>query len=129
MTGLERLKSLSKDSKNPSLLKVIDYLETRKDMYEKYLNEEKTPDQMWQYIREKAMELQVDNCAFLDDKVVYAWAISYFLFSNEYLGIRKNNTKIETTKKAKNNVTKIEDAKAKKETKSSDQISLFGGDT
>lgn len=129
MTGIERLRTLSENSKIPGLLKVIDYLETRKDMYDKYLNEEKTPDQMWEYIRKKASKLQVDNCAFLDDKIVYGLAITYFLFSNEHLGIKKNNTKIENTKKTKNNIIKIEDARPKKETITSNQISLFGGAT
>lgn len=129
MTGIERLKNLSKDSKNTSLLKVIDYLETRKDMYEKYLNEEKTPSQMWQYIREKAEKLKIDNCASLDDKVVYGLAITYFLFSNEYLGITQNNTKIKNNKQPKSNVIKLEDIKTKKETITSNQISLFGGAT
>lgn len=100
MTGIERLKELSKDIKNPSLLKVVEYLETRKDMYDKYLNEEKTPNQMWQYIRDKADKLKEDNCAFLDDKVVYAFAITYFLFSNEYLGIKEQQAK-EKIKKSK----------------------------
>ena len=57
MTGIERLRILSEGTKNPALIKVIDYLETRKDMYERYLNEDKTPDQMWQYITKKAKEI------------------------------------------------------------------------
>ena len=46
MTGIERLRILSEGTQNQGLLKVLDYLETRKDMDERFLNEEKTPDQM-----------------------------------------------------------------------------------
>lgn len=125
MTGIERLKNLSENSKIPGLLKVIDYLATRKDMYEKYLNEEKTPDQLWQYIRNKAKTLQEDDCVFLDDKIVYAWAISYFLFSNEHLGIKKQQEKEQKPKKqASKKIVNIETIKEKEKSNTS-QISLF----
>lgn len=99
MTGIERLRILSEGTKNQALIKVIDYLETRKDMYEKYLNEEKTPEQMWQYITKKAKEQSINNCAVIDDRVVYVWAISYFLATNESLNLNTTDTSREASKK------------------------------
>ena len=99
MTGIERLRILSEGTKNQALIKVIDYLETRKDMYEKYLNEEKTPEQMWQYITKKAKEQSINNCAVIDDRVVYVWAISYFLATNESLNLNTTDTSKEASKK------------------------------
>lgn len=136
MTGIERLRILSTGTNNQALLKVIDYLETRKDLYDKFLNEEKNPDQMWKYITKKAKELSINNCAVVDDRIVYAWAISYFLASNESLDLSSNITKSETKPKTeekkskstkaneektspKNNVIDIQTAKA------SEQITMF----
>jgi len=145
MTGIERLRILSEGTKNQALIKVIDYLETRKDMYERYLNEEKTPEQMWQYITKKAKEQSINNCAVIDDRVVYVWAISYFLATNEALSLTtadtskskeepkkdlKKETKKTKTKKAEeqsseqetpNNVIDIQTAKV------SNQITMFEG--
>ena len=141
MTGIERLRILSEGTKNQALVKVIDYLETRKDMYERYLNEEKTPEQMWQYITKKAKEQSINNCAVIDDRVVYVWAISYFLATNESLNLNttdtskskeepKKETKKTKTKKAEeqpveqetpNNVIDIQTAKV------SNQITMFEG--
>lgn len=145
MTGIERLRILSEGTKNQALIKVIDYLETRKDMYERYLNEEKTPEQMWQYITKKAKEQSINNCAVIDDRVVYVWAISYFLATNEALSLTttdtskskeepkkesKKETKKTKTKKSEeqpveqetpNNVIDIQTAKV------SNQITMFEG--
>ena len=41
MNGIERIKELAKGQKDTALLKVIDYLISRTDMNDKYLNEEK----------------------------------------------------------------------------------------
>lgn len=135
MTGIERLRTLSEGSKNTGLLKVIDYLETRKDMYAKYLNEEKTPDQMWQYITNKAKKQAINGCAVIDDKIVYAWAISYFLATNEALGLsNSNNTKKAQEKDTKSNSQKEKSQKTKtniidiQNVKSSNQISMFQED-
>lgn len=137
MTGIERLRILSEGTQNQGLLKVLDYLETRKDMYEKFLNEEKTPDQMWKYITQKAKKLSINNCAVVDDRIVYAWAISYFLASNEALNLSsdkiskpeckpKNEEKKSKPKKSseekelqKNNVIDIQTAKT------STQMTMF----
>ena len=132
MTGIERLKILSHESKIKGLLKVIAYLETRPDMDEKYLNEEKTPEQMWEYIKKKAKEQAINGCAAIDDDVVYVWAISYFLATNEALGLNKTNsstpstTKSKTKKEDKNTDNKEEQKEGKEQdNKNQSQISIF----
>ena len=42
MLGIERIKILGSEVKDKALLKVIEYLVSREDMNEKYLNEEKS---------------------------------------------------------------------------------------
>ena len=139
MTGIERLRILSEGTKNQALIKVIDYLETRKDMYERYLNEEKTPEQMWQYITKKAKEQSINNCAVIDDRVVYVWAISYFLATNESLNLNTTDTSKEASKKEakKTKTKKFEKQPLEQETpnnvidiqtaKVSNQITMFEG--
>lgn len=145
MTGIERLRILSEGTKNQALIKVIDYLETRKDMYERYLNEEKTPAQMWQYITKKAKEQSINNCAVIDDRVVYVWAISYFLATNEALSLTTADTsksKEEAKKEAKKETKKTKTKKSEEQpveqetpnniidiqtAKVSNQITMFEG--
>ncbi len=145
MNGIERLRILSEGTNNQPLLKVLDYLETRKDMYERYLNEEKTPEQMWTYITKKAKEQSINNCAVIDDRVVYVWAISYFLASNESLQLNeksiskpKEETKKETkktkSKKSEEQPTEQEKQEGQannvidiKTAKVSNQITMFEG--
>lgn len=145
MTGIERLRILSEGTKNQALIKVIDYLETRKDMYERYLNEEKTPEQMWQYITKKAKEQSINNCAVIDDRVVYVWAISYFLATNEALSLTTADTsksKEEAKKEAKKETKKTKTKKSEEQpveqetsnnvidiqtAKVSNQITMFEG--
>lgn len=145
MTGIERLRILSEGTKNQALVKVIDYLETRKDMYERYLNEEKTPEQMWQYITKKAKEQSINNCAVIDDRVVYVWAISYFLATNEALSLTTADTsksKEEAKKEAKKETKKTKTKKSEEQpveqetpnnvidiqtAKVSNQITMFEG--
>ena len=145
MTGIERLRILSEGTINQALIKVIDYLETRKDMYERYLNEEKTPEQMWQYITKKAKEQSINNCAVIDDRVVYVWAISYFLATNEALSLTTADTsksKEEAKKEAKKETKKTKTKKSEEQpveqetpnnvidiqtAKVSNQITMFEG--
>lgn len=133
MTRIERLKTLVQGTNNPSLHKVISYLETRPDMDSYYLSEEKTPDQMWEFITKKARAQSVNNCAVIDDKIVYVWAISYFLATNEALGLNKKNTPTpsNSTPKEKTNAKKDETSAENKEIndtnkkQNQEQITLF----
>ena len=118
MTGIERLRLLSEGTTNQALIKVIDYLETRKDMYKKYLNKEKTPEQMWQYITKKAKEQSINNCSVIDGRVVYVWAISYFLVTNKSLNLITTDTsksKEEPKKEAKKETKKTKTKKSEKQ--------------
>lgn len=108
--GIERIKILASEIKDNATLKIINYLLTRKDMNEKYLNEEKSLKQMIDFIKSKAEKQAKNGMAIIDDKVVYGWAIHYWDESNEDLNIKKKEKtdKIENqqeTKKGENKGT------------------------
>lgn len=89
MEGLERIKVLSSEIEDKALLKIIEHLLSREDMNEKYLNEEKSIKQMVSYIKSEAYKQAKNNMAFVDDEVVFGWAIHYWDESNEKLGLVK----------------------------------------
>lgn len=114
MEGIKRLEILSKDIKDRSLLKVIEYLMSRIDMNEKYLNEEKSLSQMVNFIKaqvKKEAGNEVNSgMVMIEDDIVYGWAIHYWDESNKDLDIDKaideipkviKPIKIETPKKEK----------------------------
>lgn len=117
MDGIERIKILGKDIKDEALLEIVNYLISREDMSEKYLNEEKTLSDMIGFIRTKAKEKSVNNMAIVKDEEVFGWAIHYFDESNEDLGIKEE-------KERNNDVAKVTKS-YKKEWKSEGQLSLF----
>lgn len=92
MNGIERLKKLMEGQHDKPLNKVVDYLCTRDDMNEKYLNEEKNLKGMIDFIRGEARKQAEDGMAMIDDEVVYGWAVHYFDESNEKLGIGKSTS-------------------------------------
>lgn len=136
MTGFDRLKEQVKDQKDKALVQTVDYLLSREDMEQRYLNEEKNIEEMAKFIRNKARKYMKNGWNYITNEVVYAWAIMYFSLPNSFLKIEKKDTtknkeKAEASIKkvtAKNNIISLEDAKKnmdkKKET---EQISLFGG--
>lgn len=97
MEGIERIKKLSQATKDNSIKKVVEYLISRNDMDERYLNQDKDLDKMWKYIREKAKEKSVDGVACIEDEDVYNWAIHYWDESEEDLQ-KENKTAKKTTK-------------------------------
>ena len=135
MTGFDRLKEQVKDQKDKALVQTVDYLLSREDMEQRYLNEEKNIEEMAKFIRNKARKYMKNGWNYITNEVVYAWAIMYFSLPNSFLKIEKKDTtknkeKAEASIKkvtAKNNIVSLEDAKKnmnkKKET---EQISLFG---
>lgn len=136
MTGFERLKEQVKNQEDKALLQTIDYLLSREDMEQKYLNEEKTVEDMVKFIKDKARKYMKNGWNYITNEVVYAWAIMYFSLPNSFLKIEKkdtnnNKTKTKTSSKkenSKNNVVSIEKAKENLEKKKETaQISLFGG--
>lgn len=120
MQGLERLKDLIKGQNDRPLNKVVDYLLTRSDMNDKYLNEEKDLKGMISYIRSEAQNQAVNGVAMIEDEVVYGWAVHYFDESNEKLGM--NKPAIETKK---DNIEKVSVKESKKEQEEIGQLSLF----
>ena len=100
--GIERLKTmLAEFTDGYSLKAVVEYLFTRTDMDQNYLNEEKNLKDMEEHIREKAKNQAVNNVAVIGDKMVYSWAILYFTLSNDLLGIKKTPPKVEAAAKTK----------------------------
>ena len=98
MDGIERIKQLAADIKDEALLEIINYLISRKDMNEKYLNEEKSLKQMVNFIRSEAQKLAKDNMAMVKDDIVFGWAIHYFDETNEQLGLTGSKTSNEENK-------------------------------
>ena len=92
MDGIERIKQLAADIKDEALLEIINYLISRKDMNEKFLNEEKSLKQMVNFIRSEAQKLAKDNMAMVKDDIVFGWAIHYFDETNEQLGLTETKT-------------------------------------
>lgn len=128
MEGIERIKVLAADIKNKPLLKIIDYLLTRTDMNEKYLNEEKSLKQMVEFIRNSAKKQAQDGVAMIEDATVYNWAIHYWDESNEDLKLKTSNKKL-TEKVEEQPIAKIEKTIIKKKNKKDwvpeGQLSLF----
>lgn len=128
MEGLERLENEVLEMNNCNISAIFDYLKTRADLYEKFNNEEKSIHQMYEFIYEKAKKQKVDNVAMISDRVVYLWAVTYFLKSNDELGLKEKRVMPpapaevikENEKKIKKEETKPEEKKVK-----DNQITLF----
>ena len=90
LKGIERIKELAIQVKNPGIKKVAEYLINRDDMDDKYKNEDKDLDKMWVYITEQAKGIAENNIACVEDKDVYNWAIHYWDEKNEDLEKEKN---------------------------------------
>lgn len=133
MNGFERLKKQVKDQEDKALLQTIDYLLSRDDMELDYLNDEKTVEEMAQFIKNKAKKYMKNGWNYITNEVVYAWAIMYFSLPNSFLQIEKKDTsknKLKSNTSSKNNVVSLEKAKENiKKKKEMAQISLFGGVT
>ena len=137
MTGFDRLREQIKDQEDAALKQVVEYLISREDMEQKYLNEDKSIKQMCSFIREKSNVNSKNGWNFITNEVVFAWAIIYFSFPNTFLEINRpkvtkktiTNTSTETTN-TKNNVVSLEKAKKELENKKQvEQLTLFGGVT
>lgn len=130
MNGFDRLKEQVKDQNDQGLIQTVNYLLSRKDMESKYLNKEKSLDQMCNFIRSRGNKHCHDGWTYIPDNIVHSWAIMYYSLPNKLLKITSTPTK-KTEEKSKNNdnlekknnVISIEKAK-----KSIKQLSLFGGE-
>lgn len=133
MNGFEKLRKEIEGQQDVALLAVVDYLLSRDDMEQKYLNEEKSIKGMVDFIKIKARKNMKNGWNFITNEVVFSWAIMYYTFPNSFLKIEKEKPKTtqpKTTTKApsQNNVIDLDKAKEKLEKKKEiEQISLFGG--
>ncbi len=93
MEGIERIKALSADIKDKPLLKIIDYLLSREDMNEKYLEETKNLKNMIEFIKGEARKQAVNHVAMIEDDEVYNWAIHYWDEPNSKLGLSAEKPK------------------------------------
>lgn len=99
MDGIERIKVLASEIKDKALLNIVEYLLSREDMDEKYLNHEKSLKQMVSFIKSEARKRAQDGMAMIEDKEVYGWAIHYFDETNEELGLVKSSVQNEHEEK------------------------------
>lgn len=114
MEGLERIKVLASEIKDKAVLKIVDYLLSRNDMNEKYLNEEKSLKKMIDYIKSEAKKKAENGIAMLEDDEVYGLAIHYWDESNETLGIaKKEKEEVEEEPKEQPKVEEKKENKAK----------------
>ena len=98
MNGFERLKEQVKDQEDMALKQTVDYLLTREDMEQKYLQENKTLEKMCKFIREKGTKHLRNGWNYITNEVVYAWAIMYFSLPDKLLGITETVKKVESKK-------------------------------
>ena len=123
MEGIERLELEVLEMNNFSVSNMFNNIKNKPELQEKFNNKEKTIKGMYEYVYEKAKELQQNHVAMVSDSVVYMWATNYFRYTNKELGIKKE----EKTSKPVNIIKKKEEKKEKiKEEKTANpQISLF----
>lgn len=120
--GLERIKVLASEIKDKALLNIIDYLLTREDMNEKYLNEEKSLKEMINYIKSEARKQAVNGVAIMENEDVYSWAIHYWDEPNEKLKLTSKKVfKEEKTKDKEDKKDKIVE-KPEEKSKEKDQV-------
>lgn len=135
MEGIERLEKETFEMNNCSVTAIFEYLKTRKDLYEKFNNKEKTMEGMYDCLYSKSRPMQQRGVAIVPDNLVFIWAVNYFTKSNEELGIKEKKKK---TSSAEETITKInrknhekaeEKQKESEQAKNTDnQISMFKED-
>lgn len=131
MKGIERIKILSSDIKDEQLKSIIDYLLSRTDMNDKYLNEEKSLSQMIKFImreaNEKLKKVSIDggSVAYATDEMVFSWAIHYWDESNLNLDSKKEDKEENDTKSPVKSVQNKQKPDKKEEWASEGQLTLF----
>ena len=125
MDGLERLEAEVLEMNDNSVSAVFNYLKTRKDLYEKFDNEEKSIKEMYEYLWDRARKLAKGGVAMVQDNLVFMWAVTYFTKSNEELRIKKERAMPPSADEViKKEVKKKTDEETKAKEKG-DQISMF----
>lgn len=93
MDGYNRIKELYINSlnKDKPLIEIVRHLMKQPNMNEMYLKEEKSLEEMMKFINGKAKEQAINNVAIVLDETVFSWAVNYFTYSNEELGITETS--------------------------------------
>ena len=132
MKGIERMKILSSDIKDEQLKSIIDYLLSRTDMNDKYLNEEKSLSQMIKFIMREANEklkkvsISGGSVACATDEMVFSWAIHYWDESNSNLNlVNKKEEEANDTNSPVKSVQNKRKPDKKEEWVSEGQLTLF----
>ena len=129
MEGIEKLEKEIIELNNPSITKIFDYLKTRTDLYDRFNNDEKSLKQMYEFIYEKARKHEEDRVAIIENQIVYMWAITYFIRSNEELKLNEKKstppTAEETIKKINKKHAEEKEKKKKEEEEKGQQLDLF----
>lgn len=125
MKGIERIKVLGSEVEDKPLLKIIDYLISREDMNEKYLNEEKSLKQMVEFIKREAKKQAKNGMAWIEDEVVFGWAIHYFDETNKGLGLTEEKAEKEENTEVQEEKVEIKKSIKKEKWVAEGQLSLF----
>lgn len=134
MNGFDKLKEQMKGKINPALIETVEYLLTRDDLQEKYLNEEKSVDEMEEFITKKGRSHLHNGWNYITNEVVFAWAVMYYSFPNSFLKISKKGNQLSKKSDTSidnktNKVISMEKAKeSMKQKEQEQQMSLFGGE-
>ena len=95
MEGIDRIKKLSQETNDQNIKRVAEYLINRDDLDDKFLNQNKSLVDMWDFIKKEAMKRVKNGCAVIPDEEVYSLAVHYWDESNKDLGIKNQKSKIE----------------------------------
>ena len=88
MTGFERLEKQAQNEKDIGTTQVVEYLLSRKDLEQHYLNKEKSLKEMRNFIKDKSSKHKQGSWTYVSDSVVLSWAVMYFSLPNSFLKIQ-----------------------------------------
>lgn len=121
MDGIERIKILASEIKDEQVLEIVNYLLTREDMNEKYLNEEKSLKQMLEFIgievKKQFKPVSIGSgvqMSCVSNEKVYSLAIHYWDESNKDLGLDKKAENITSPSKKIESKPKVEEKKVER---------------
>lgn len=90
---------------------------------ERYKREDKSLDKCIQYIIDKAKKQASKNCAFLENEIVYGWAVHYYMEDNVKVGNTKATIMTSEDKPIKQVKALVKD---KKDENKCVELDLFG---
>lgn len=102
---------------DPAIKKVGEYLLTREDIHKNLEKENKSLNEMWNYIVSEARRVAVGQCAAVDSETVFGWAVHYY--DEDNLKVVAKNNYVRTAVTKDNSSEEIE--KYKNESKAKDE--------